>query len=161
MIIISTPGNFKQCENCKINGECCKSFCEINSPCVNNQELKQIKDITKSDNFFIKVDDNLFNLKNYTGKCIFYKNGKCSIYQNRPTDCKLFPFDIIKKNSRYYLILYLLDCYDYDNIKKEIINLDNLIDKIIPWIDKFTDKRNYTKMQKLKYKIIKEVNLNK
>ena len=161
MIIISTPGNFKQCENCKINGKCCHSFCEINSPCINDQELNKIKDITKSDNFFIKVDDNLFNLKTYNGKCIFYKNGKCSIYQNRPTDCKLFPFDIIKKNSHYYLILYLLDCYDYDNIQKESINLDNLIDEIITWIDKFTDKRNYTKMQKLKYKIIKEINLNK
>lgn len=161
MIIINTLGNFKPCTNCKINGECCQSFCEINSPCINDKELNKIKDIAKNNNFFTKVDDNLFNLKTYNGECIFYKEGKCSIYQNRPTDCKLFPFDIIKKNSRYYLILYLLNCYDYGDIQKESINLDNLIDEIIPWIDNFTDKRNYTKMKKLEYQIIKEIDVNK
>lgn len=99
----------------------------------------------------------MFNLKTIEGKCIFLKNGKCSIYQNRPIDCKLFPFDIIKQNSNYYLILYLLNCYDYSNIQEEMSNLDNLINSIIPWIEKFTDERNYTKMKKLKYKIIKEI----
>lgn len=161
MLIINTLGSFKICISCKFKGECCYSFDKINNPCLNEEELIQIKKNNENDNFFLKIDDGLFNLKTIRGKCIFLKNGKCSIYQNRPTDCKLFPFDIIKQNSKYYLILYSLNCYDNSNIQEDMSNLDDLINSIIPWIEKFTDERNYTKMKKLKYQIIKEITINK
>lgn len=39
-------------------------------------------------------------LKRVNGSCIFLKDNKCSIYQYRPTTCKLYPFDPLFIESR-------------------------------------------------------------
>jgi len=40
---------------------------------------------------------------------------------------------------------------------RENPEIDNLIQSVMPWIEQFTDERNYTKMKKLKYEVIKEI----
>lgn len=44
-----------------------------------------------------------------------------------------------------------------EKIIMEAGNLDVLVDSIKPWLDEFTDDMNYTKMKKLKYKVIKQI----
>ena len=45
------------------------------------------------------------------GGCYFYKDNKCSIYDYRPLDCKLFPFDyIINNDGEFELVLYKQVC---------------------------------------------------
>jgi Fe-S-cluster containining protein len=119
--------------------------------------MTKIREILNSDEFYIAVDKNIYKLKTNNNKCIFLKNGRCSIYENRPLDCRLYPFDIIKKDSKYYLILYQLDCTSDYKIVDDVNCVNNLIDKIRPWIEDFTDNRNYTKMKNLKYIIIKQI----
>ncbi len=150
-------GCYDVCNHCCVGGRCCSSFDIINSPVLNNDEMTKIREILNSDEFYIAVDKNIYKLKTNNNKCIFLKNGRCSIYENRPLDCRLYPFDIIKKDSKYYLILYQLDCTSDYKIVDDVNCVNNLIDKIRPWIEDFTDNRNYTKMKNLKYIIIKQI----
>ena len=152
-------GCFNDCKSCKLSENCCSLFNKINSPVLNKEELDRIQKNVSNNEFYESIDSNLFHLKIKSNVCVFYKNGKCSIYNCRPIDCKLYPFDIIKNCSKYYLIIYKLDCIDIDKLMKESTDIDILINLIIPWIDKFTDERNYTKMKELDYKVIKEIKL--
>ena len=46
-----------------------------------------------------------------SGGCYFYRNGRCSVYQARPIDCRLFPFDIMEEeDGRLIWILYTNLC---------------------------------------------------
>ncbi|MBE6153948.1 MAG: YkgJ family cysteine cluster protein [Firmicutes bacterium] len=150
-------GCYDICTNCFADGNCCSSFDTINAPVLNKDELMQLIEVLKKDDFYDAVDDNLYKIRTNNNECIFLKNGRCSIYNFRPLDCKLYPFDIIKKDSKYYLVLYQLDCIEGYTIVDNFDCLDELIEKIKTWIVDYTDDRNYTKMRKLKYKVIKEV----
>lgn len=150
-------GCYKDCTNCNANPKCCSYFDEINSPVLNKEELIKIKNFIGKDDFYEIIGDNLFKLKVENNKCIFYENDKCTIYNYRPVDCKLYPFDIINNNSKYYLILYLLDCFDQNKLIKENNGIDQLINYVVPWIVNFTDDRNYTKMKHLRYTTVKEI----
>ena len=150
-------GCFTQCTSCPTKGGCCASFNKINSPTLNKDELNNIKKRIKNDQFYKKINENLFQLKVKNKKCIFYQNNNCIIYHERPIDCKLYPFDIIKKDENYYLIIYLLDCININNFITENHNIDRLVNLVTPWIENFTDKRNFTKMKKLNYRIIKKI----
>ena len=150
-------GTFIECSHCRKCSNCCKSFDKINPPVLNLEEIKIIKDLVHENNFYNKIDKNLYSLKIIDNKCIFYENNQCTIYDKRPNDCKLYPFDIIKKDSKYYLILYKLDCLDYKEFVNNTNNIETIIGKISPWIKEFTDIRNYTKMLKKQYIIIREL----
>ena len=150
-------GCYDVCTNCFCWGSCCSSFDKIDAPVLNKEELMLLMEVLKRNDFYDVVDDNLYKIRLNNNECIFLENGRCSIYNYRPLDCKLYPFDIIKKDSKYYLILYQLGCIENYLIVDNFDCLDNLIEKIKPWIKDYTDDRNYTKMKRLEYKVIKEI----
>lgn len=121
-------GCYSVCADCFTGGNCCSSFNKINAPVLNKQELIQLREVLKNDEFYDVVDDNLYKMRLNNNKCIFLINGRCSIYQYRPTDCKLYPFDIIKKDSKYYLILYQLGCIEEYTLVDNFDCLDDLVD---------------------------------
>ena len=43
--------------------------------------------------------DNMYKIKTKENKCCLYIENKCSIYENRPIDCRLFPYDIRKNKN--------------------------------------------------------------
>lgn len=120
-------------------------------------ELIKLREVLRRNDFYDIVEDNLYKIKLYNNECIFLENGRCSIYNYRPLDCKLYPFDIIKRDSKYYLVLYQLGCIEKYTVIDNFDCLDDLIEKVKPWIIDYTDDRNYTKMKRLKYKVIKEI----
>jgi len=75
---------FRRCGKC---GKCCLS------PHIFSFEKEFIK------KHFDKLKENqgFYSVKQNNGRCVFYneKELKCSIYENRPMDCKLFPFSFI------------------------------------------------------------------
>jgi len=152
-------GTFSECTNCNSNPVCCSYFDEINPPSLNKEELDNIKDIIGNDDFYNILDENLFTLKTNGNNCIFYNDNKCGIYDNRPLDCRLYPFDIMQIEEKYYLVLYVLSCINYDNFQNNTSSIDSLINDFAPWIESFTDERNFTKIKKKEYKIIKEIKL--
>ena len=154
---MNSNGCFYHCTNCKIQSNCCSNFDKINAPVLNKEEVNNIKNSVENKDFFNTISNNLYSLKTKDNKCIFYINDKCTIYNNRPLDCRLFPFDIINKNNKYYLILYNLKCLNTLEFKHNLDNINNLIENIIPWIKDFTKDTNYTKMNNFNYTIIKEI----
>lgn len=148
-------GTFKTCTNCKKRFNCCETFDKMNPPTLTLKEIELIEN--EYSDFYENLGDNLYRLKVEDNTCIFFRNGKCVIYDIRPLDCRLFPFDIIKDNDKYYLILYKLECINIDCFLNALSEIDSIIEKIIPNIEAFTDKINFTKMQDMKYIIIKEI----
>ena len=91
------------CSSCKTKS-CCKSFSGAN---LLQSELEKIKDYVGNDSFakivtYNKIPTPVIQKKSDSDECIFWdsKNDCCSIYDLRPFDCKLFPFDIHKINGQ-------------------------------------------------------------
>ncbi|MCA1812329.1 MAG: YkgJ family cysteine cluster protein [Halobacteriales archaeon] len=40
---------------------------------------------------FSRVDDGWLLLRNERGACVFLRDGKCTVYEQRPEGCKLYP----------------------------------------------------------------------
>lgn len=151
-------GTFNNCTNCNLCINCCMEFDKMNSPVLNKEEVELIsKDYN---DFSISIKDNLYRLKTVDNKCIFYIDDRCIIYNNRPLDCRLYPFDIIKKDNKYLLVLYKLNCIDMDSFINNIYLIDSIIEKIKPWIVEFTNEDNFTMMKQYDYIVVKEILLD-
>lgn len=148
-------GILKNCTVCHKETNCCCDFNTIDFPILSNDEYEFLVNTLKVDtNNFLPVDNGCFNLVAINGICPFYKK-KCTIYKNRPNDCKLFPFDIKNIDGKYYLVLYNLDCCKHKDMLNE--NVDDVVNSIKPYINTFTDKKLNLNMDNLDYTTIKEI----
>lgn len=94
------------CSNCN-HQTCCTGF---DSPVVFPEDLINLAQIQKtSEEYFEEVIIAGMKVKlirkNSSNHCIFWNN-KCEIYDFRPLDCRLFPFDIDMIDNEFYWILY-------------------------------------------------------
>lgn len=95
------------CDKCS-HTSCCNNFV---TPFITPTELKKIKKI-KDENFSEDFSINGMQVhalkkKPGTNECVFWdKEHGCGIYQSRPFDCMLFPFDIYKINGVYTWVVY-------------------------------------------------------
>lgn len=96
------------------------------------------------------------NIVAKNGICPFYDK-KCTIYNDRPNDCRLFPFDIKIIENKYFLILYKLDCFNFNDMIKE--NVDDIVELVKPYIDIFASKELNIKLDAMEYTIIKEIKI--
>lgn len=133
------------CTNCIT--VCCTDHI---SPLVLPEELISISTITnkpvKDFGEEIILNDEKFHLlkeKKGSTECVFYdsENKMCSIYENRPFDCRLFPFDIAQIDGKSMWILFvckgqknsdwswteknLLDFESHDIFSDIISNIEN------------------------------------
>jgi Fe-S-cluster containining protein len=77
-------------------------------------DLARLKNAGKSEDEFLKnIRINGTTIKTIKKKensttCTFWDEEKrlCSIYNNRPFDCKMFPFDIVWTDNEYRWIVY-------------------------------------------------------
>ena len=149
-------GTYAHCSQCKIEKNCCCDFEEIDNIVATARErqwiIDRVGDAAKQ--HFESITETVFNIVAKDAICPFYNNG-CVIYDIRPSDCKLFPYDLKEINGKYYLIKYDLPC---GSIKVDE-NVDDIIKDLIPIIDIYVDKKIEEKVNKLKYKIVKEINI--
>lgn len=103
-------GPFEHCSNCKYRPNCCSDFGKIDAPVISEQEKNKLEEIISGDSFCSSCGDGIYNLNLNENNCVFYNEG-CTIYDNRPFDCRLFPFDLKKIDEKYYLVLYHLEMY--------------------------------------------------
>lgn len=153
-------GTFKGCSNCKECPDCCSDFNRMDNPVLSEKEVTEIEMIYNIHDFYEKKENGTYCIKtNEKGHCIFFLNKGCAIYENRPDDCKLYPYDIIKKDGSYYLILYKIPCIDEDyfSSEEEIERIMPVVNRIASWIDEFTDDENYELMGEIPHKILKKV----
>jgi uncharacterized protein len=97
--------------NCQECGNCCKSL----RPYVTESEiikLAQIENLSKADfvSQFIQKDsyENKYYLK--ATPCVFLKDKSCTIYADRPNDCKSFPHT--HKTGFVLRLLEMIDNYE-------------------------------------------------
>lgn len=75
----------------------------------------------------------------------FFVNNKCSIYECRPIDCRLFPFDFKEIDGEYWLVCYnsVNICKalptNNDEIKNFAHNVRLLLDMLLPYMSECSD----------------------
>ena len=98
------------CTSCKHQGCCTNS----SVPLVFQHDLKSLKNIGKSGEKYLQeitIKDKkvkTIRKKENSTMCTFWDENerKCSIYENRPFDCRAYPFDIFLINEKYHWIVY-------------------------------------------------------
>ena len=69
----------------------CNQCClETNMP-LSNQDIERIRGLGFDTNFFANESEGWLQLKNHDGRCVFHNGKICSIYENRPEGCRLYP----------------------------------------------------------------------
>ncbi len=150
-------GTYTHCSDCKIKKNCCCDFDdEIDNIVTTVKEKEQIlQRVGKTyEKYFLKINNEAFNILNVKGICPFY-NKACTIYDIRPSDCRLFPYDLKEINGKYYLIQYDLPCGS-KNVNEDV---DEVIDVLKTIITTYTDKKIEERVNNLEYRIIKEINV--
>lgn len=109
-----SDGTFSFCATCPAESHCCRRIRTsdaLEPPFLLRDEALTIAATTHKDlHDFIEsesINEERLSLKSVEGKCVFYKSGSCSIYDLRPLDCRMFPFDIIEgEPGQFVWIVY-------------------------------------------------------
>ena len=88
--------------NLCINKKCVQCCKDTNMP-LSKKDVKLIKSLGFSSDFFMNIHDGWLQLKNIDGHCVFHNGMKCLIYEYRPEGCQLYP--IIFDKEKNYAIL--------------------------------------------------------
>jgi Fe-S-cluster containining protein len=142
-------GTYQFCNSCVGKFDCCCNCEGIDMPILLPFEAKKISISQKEsiDYFANKLTTNLYQMKRVNNDekngCIFFQNNKCSIYKERPIDCRLFPFDFKEFDGEYWLIYYDKICNaiptSEDEIKMCSHCLRPLLDAVSPYLSECSD----------------------
>lgn len=97
---------------------------------LSKKGLEQIRRLGFNNDYFVVNKDGWLQLKNYNGKCVFNDGEQCSIYENRPGRCNLYP--IVYDDAENYATSDE-DCPHRDEFKAsktDIATLISLISKL-------------------------------
>jgi Fe-S-cluster containining protein len=79
----------------KIGNTCleyrCVKCCLNTEMLLSSSDIRQIRSLGFSENFFIVKRNGKRQLKNSAGRCIFHNGRRCTIYDDRPEGCRLYP----------------------------------------------------------------------
>lgn len=153
-------GTFLFCKECPENDICCTGK-TVDPPVLTPKDIWNIsnKKSIPIKKFSIPTNGTLAKMKTYNNKCCFYKNGNCSIYDERPIDCRLFPFDI-RRNDKKELILiwYYTACPKSINAKQYEKKARALLPHLKPYIEEYADYYSPL-LDKQHYKVVETLNL--
>lgn len=168
-------GTFNLCSNCVGKEATCCCDPMVDSPMILPNEIEVIsqKMGIRKEEFSNKVDlakinrndslKDLYQMKRIkeNNACYFYRNNQCTIYDIRPIDYRIFPYDIkLEKDGNYYLVYYRSDkCQimneDIKNIKMLSYNTRLFLRLLLPYIREWSDKYCCTHLtEKYRYEII-------
>lgn len=153
-------GTFNLCSNCVGKSATCCCNPNVDSPMLLPKEAETISKSTNISveefanriNFSKMYDDaslkELYQMRRQenNNKCYFYKNNQCTIYEIRPIDCRIFPYDIkLENDGNYYLVYYKSkDCQimneNIKDIKMVSYNTRLFLRLLLPYIREWSDK---------------------
>jgi Fe-S-cluster containining protein len=155
------------CDSCK-QKSCCTDFAE---PPLFPSDFMKLENIGKSGDDFVQkiIIENkpikIIKRKNNSNVCVFWKEGQgCSIYENRPYDCRMFPFDIDWVDGQYRWIVYSCNPqsdWSWTETHLQKLESDPQFAEIIKNIEFFRlTSKNYVDISKEpQYAILRKVNL--
>lgn len=161
-------GTFNLCSNCVGKSATCCCNPSVDSPMLLPKEAETI-----SKNMKINIEDfankiefskmykdyslkELYQMKRQenNNQCYFYKNNQCTIYEIRPIDCRIFPYDIkLENDGNYYLVYYKSkECQIMNEKIKDIkivsYNTRLFLRLLLPYIREWSDKYCCSKLTK-------------
>jgi hypothetical protein len=74
---------------------------------LSSDDIKKIEGLGFKKDFFVVQKDGWLMIKNHDGRCVFHDGSKCTIYENRPIGCKLYPVIFDKDKS---CAVFDMDC---------------------------------------------------
>ncbi|PJE81685.1 hypothetical protein COU58_01205 [Candidatus Pacearchaeota archaeon CG10_big_fil_rev_8_21_14_0_10_32_42] len=97
-----------------------------------------------------------------TESCRYAKENRCTLYEDRPLDCRLFPLDIIKEDEKYWWVIFTI-CPQHEIIRDKLIplipKLESMISKDI--FEQYKNQITLTKKMYLPYKLKKYEKIKK
>jgi len=148
---------------------CCKFFSgrQFLAP----SDIKRIEGAGITDFYEKKPGFSFFTLKEKEGYCVFYDHAKrkCTIYAIRPADCRFFPYDILRKGSKYYWIKWKLEsadasCHLFESINDEdfLKDLEEFLPGFMEHIDEYADYTDaMIKSGESTFKLLREIRFGK
>lgn len=164
-----TFGTYGFCSECvKVNRKCCCANEDVDMPILLPFEVDNIckaKGILATD-FCEGGTQNIHQMKRKKidgtdlQGCYFYNGDKCTIYEQRPIDCRLFPFDIAFIDGEYQLIHYNNLCRCGGGFSdSELAEMAHIVKPLIsvmqPYLSESTFIQYNEKLRHHKYKVIK------
>jgi Fe-S-cluster containining protein len=124
--ILRLDGTFNLCKGCTTTKDCCTGKV-IDRAVLTPNDVKNICSATglQASAFSINTKNNFANIKLINNNCYFYKYNKCTIYNIRPLDCRLFPFDIRRNESGELILVY------YNTVCPSLVNIDMYEEKAL------------------------------
>ncbi len=155
------------CSNCKTMGCCTNSAV----PLVFESDLINLKSINKDNDDFLhdrNVNGNIIkavNKKPNSNECIFWDEKKgCSIYKQRPFDCRAYPFDILKIEGKFHWIAYSCNPqsdWQWTEDYLQMLEHDKAFSEVMKKIEIFAGNTSLIlpdESKKTPYAILREVN---
>lgn len=155
-------------------GKCDHKNCCTNSavPLVFGKDLEKIKKNNPQYMQYLKTIEiggqDVFAIKKKEGlsECIFWDGDAdgCKIYESRPIDCRLYPFDILLVEYSYHWIVYSCNKnadWTWSETYLQALEMDDGFDDLMNNIDLFTEHTNMvlpTELEKTPYEILRKVN---
>lgn len=142
-------GTYQFCNGCVGKFDCCCNCSKIDMPILLPNEVEEIGRRTRkrADAFAVKMTNNIYQMRRVdndeTKGCIFFQNNRCSIYEYRPVDCRMFPFDFKEIGGEYWVIYYNEVCNALPTEEDEILmcahNMRPLLELILPYMSECSD----------------------
>ena len=143
-------GTYHFCNSCVGKFDCCCNCESIDMPILLPFEVNNISVVSRKgvEDFANKLTANLHQMKRMDDDeqkgCIFFQNNNCTIYKNRPIDCRLFPFDFKEFDGEYWVIYYDQICSaiptDINEIKMCAHAMRPLLELISPYLSECSDE---------------------
>ena len=124
---MATKSNYKSCVNC--GASCCAQLNRTNPPVFTKDELKVVADnygdlpefqiinypedmLKRAGRMGLRLPEGNFYRPVIpdSGACPLSSAGECRIYDHRPTDCRLFPFQVEMGKNGFALTLHYSIC---------------------------------------------------
>ena len=98
---------------------------------------------------------------NSKNPCVFFNDCElCEIHDSRPFVCKLFPFELMKINQKFFWIIWNIDCLITKNRRADFEKYlteheEKLIPQFIDHLEDYADFRIEELKKKYKYEVLR------
>jgi len=73
---------------------------------LSTSDIEGIRGLGFSEDFFVTKRDGELRLRNLNGRCVFHNGKRCTIYNDRPEGCRLYPAVFDENKGRVVLHAY-------------------------------------------------------
>jgi len=95
---------------CAMKNSClrygCIKCCLNTKMPLRTSDIEEIRGLGFTEDFFVTRRDGELRLRNLNGRCVFHNGERCTIYNDRPEGCRLYPAVFDEDKGRVVLHAY-------------------------------------------------------